>query len=92
MKFRGFLGKVWSDSCGLSGEVSPSDSDCEIEITVLFFLQKASSLPDGKSRRERECCEFAQDVQPLSRRRTQEGDCGVIKGGHRSIKRLQEGC
>ena len=46
-------------SVGVLGEVPPSDSDCEsVQSQSFFFLQKASSLPCGKSRRH-ECGEFA---------------------------------
>ena len=67
---RGVLVSPWLVGLGVH---SLSVSDCC--TAVLFFLQKASSLPHGQSRR----CEQGspEDGPPLSRRRTHEVDCGV---------------
>ena len=74
------------------GEVFSSDSDCEIVRPQSFSFSRRRQAFHVESQGDMIAATSPEDVQPLSRGRTQEVTVELTKDGLRSIKRLQEGC
>ena len=66
---------VSPSSVGSLGEVSPSDSDCEIVKLQSFSFSRKRQAFHMESQGDMNAASPPEDVQPLSRRRTQEVDC-----------------
>ena len=68
---------VSSPSVGVLGEVSPSDSDCETVQPQSFSFSRKCQAFHMESQGDVNAVISPEDVQPLSRRRTPDVDCGV---------------
>ena len=68
---------IYPFSVGVLGEVSPSDSDGETVKSQSFSFSRKRPAFHLESHGDMNATSSSEDVQPLSRRRTPEVDCGV---------------
>ena len=82
-----------SPSVGVLGEVSLSVSDCEfVKSRSISFSRKRRAF-HVESQGDINAASSLEDVQPLSRRRTQEMDCGVLSYlDHSDVLRIGAPC
>ena len=72
-------GSVSASSLGVLVEVSVAASDCEFVKSQSFSFSRKRRAFHMESQGDTNAASSPEDVQPLSRRRSQEVDCGVDK-------------